>query len=122
MAYAARVSHPAGSTTTSHVYDYPLGGKDHFEADREAIAGLLKAVPNARTGGRENRAFLGPAVRYLVAEAGVRQFLDIGAGLPTASNMHEVAQSVAPDTRVVYVDNDHCKSGCAHTCSAGPAA
>jgi hypothetical protein len=88
------------------MYDYLLGGKDHFEADRDAIAALLKAVPNARTGARENRAFLGRAVRYLVAEAGVRQFLDIGAGLPTASNVHEVAQSVAPDTRVVYVDND----------------
>jgi S-adenosyl methyltransferase len=88
------------------MYDYLLGGKDHFEADRQAIAGLLKAVPSARTGARENRAFLGRAVRYLVAEAGIRQFLDIGSGLPTASNVHEVAQSVAPETRVVYVDND----------------
>jgi len=88
------------------MYDYLLGGKDHFEADREAIAGLLKSVPNARTGARENRAFLGRAVRYLVAEAGIRQFLDIGSGLPTASNVHEVAQRVAPDARVVYVDND----------------
>jgi hypothetical protein len=93
-------AHPA------RMYDYLLGGKDHFEADREAIAALLKAVPNARTGARENRAFLGRAVRYLAAEAGVRQFLDIGSGLPTASNVHEVAQSVAPGSRVVYVDND----------------
>jgi S-adenosyl methyltransferase len=63
-------------------------------------------VPAARTGARENRAFLGRAVRYLVKEAGIRQFLDIGTGLPTASNVHEVAQAIAPETRVVYVDND----------------
>jgi hypothetical protein len=93
-------AHPA------RMYDFLLGGKDHFEADRQAIAGLLKAVPNARTGARENRAFLGRAVRYLVAEAGIRQFLDIGSGLPTASNVHEVAQSIAPESRVVYMDND----------------
>jgi hypothetical protein len=93
-------AHPA------RMYDYLLGGKDHFEADRAAIAALLKAVPNARTGARENRAFLGRAVRYLVAEAGIRQFLDIGSGLPTAHNVHEVAQSVAPESRVAYVDND----------------
>jgi hypothetical protein len=88
------------------MYDYLLGGKDHFQADREAIAGLLRAVPTARTGARENRAFLGRAVRYLVAEAGIRQFLDIGTGLPTANNVHEVAQSIAPESRVVYADND----------------
>jgi S-adenosyl methyltransferase len=93
-------AHPA------RMYDYLLGGKDHFKADREAIAALLRAVPNARTGARENRAFLGRAVRYLVAEAGIRQFLDIGAGLPTANNVHEVAQSIAEESRVVYVDND----------------
>ena len=96
-------------TTRAHparMYDYLLGGKDHFEADRAAIAALLKAVPNARTGARENRAFLGRAVKYLVAEAGIRQFLDIGSGLPTANNVHEVAQAIAPETRVAYVDND----------------
>jgi hypothetical protein len=93
-------AHPA------RMYDYLLGGKDNFAADREAIGALLKAVPNARTGARENRAFLGRAVRYLVAEAGVRQFLDIGSGLPTANNVHEVAQAIAPETRVAYVDND----------------
>ncbi|MGH3250472.1 MAG: SAM-dependent methyltransferase [Trebonia sp.] len=93
-------AHPA------RMYDYLLGGKDHFEADRDAIANLLKAVPNARTGARENRAFLGRAVRHLVTEAGIRQFLDIGSGLPTANNVHEVAQSVAPESRIVYVDND----------------
>ena len=100
---------PEIDTTKAHparMYDYLLGGKDHFKADREAIAGLLRAVPTARTGARENRAFLGRAVRYLVAEVGIRQFLDIGTGLPTASNVHEVAQSIAPESRVVYVDND----------------
>jgi hypothetical protein len=88
------------------MYDYLLGGKDHFEADRAAISSLLQAVPTARTGARENRAFLGRAVQYLVREAGIRQFLDIGTGLPTANNVHEVAQAIAPETRVVYVDND----------------
>ena len=100
---------PDIDTTKAHparMYDYLLGGKDHFKADRDAIAGLLRAVPTARTGARENRAFLGRAVGYLVAEAGIRQFLDIGTGLPTANNVHEVAQSVAPESRVVYVDND----------------
>ena len=100
---------PEIDTSRAHparMYDYLLGGKDHFAADREAIAALLQAVPNARTGARENRAFLGRAVQYLVAEAGIRQFLDIGSGLPTANNVHEVAQSVAPGSRVVYVDND----------------
>ena len=93
-------AHPA------RMYDYLLGGKDHFAADRDAIGQLLKAVPTARTGARENRAFLGRAVRFLVAEAGIRQFLDIGSGLPTANNVHEVAQSIVPASRVVYVDND----------------
>jgi hypothetical protein len=67
---------------------------------------LLKAVPNARTGARENRAFLGRAVRFLAAEAGIRQFFDIGSGMPTASNVHQVAQAVAPESRVAYVDHD----------------
>src|SRR6201996_6912851 len=98
--FDASRAHPA------RMYDYLLGGKDHFAADRDAIGQLLKAVPTARTGARENRAFLGRAVRFLVAEAGIRQFLDIGSGLPTASNVHEVAQSVIPASRVVYVDND----------------
>ena len=92
--------HPA------RMYDYYLGGKNHFAADREVAAKLLAAVPSVRTGARENRAFLGRAVRFLAAEAGIRQFLDVGTGLPTAENVHEVAQSVAPSSRVVYVDND----------------
>ncbi len=74
----------------------------------------MQSWPAVCTAVRENRAFLGRAVRYLAAEAGIRQFLDIGAGLPSADNVHEVAQAVAPESRVVYVDNDHCKSGCVH--------
>jgi hypothetical protein len=100
---------PEIDTTRAHparMYDYLLGGTENFAADRQAIEALLREVPNARTGARENRAFLGRAVRYLVQEAGIRQFLDIGAGLPTASNVHEVAQSLAPQCRVAYVDND----------------
>jgi len=88
------------------MYDYYLGGKNHFAADRKVAEKLLASVPSGRTGARENRAFLGRAVRYLTAEAGVRQFLDIGTGLPTTNNVHEVAQEAAPSTRVVYVDND----------------
>ncbi len=88
------------------MYDYYLGGKNHFAADREVAEKLLTSVPSGRTGARENRAFLGRAVRYLTGEAGVRQFLDIGTGLPTTENVHEVAQAVAPSSRVVYVDND----------------
>ena len=90
----------------ARMYDYLLGGKNHFESDRQAMSDMLYSLPNARTAVRENRAFLGRAVRYLAAEAGIRQFLDIGAGLPAESNVHEVAQAAAPDSRVVYVDND----------------
>jgi hypothetical protein len=102
------VAHPA------RVYDYWLGGKDNFAADREAAERVLAAAPGLRYRVRANRAFLGRATRYLAAEAGVRQFLDIGTGIPTGDNTHEVAQRAAPDSRVVYVDNDRCKSGCAH--------
>jgi hypothetical protein len=88
------------------MYDYGIGGKNHFAADREVAEKIFAAWPNGRISGRENRAFLGRTVRYLAKEAGVRQFLDIGAGLPTTSNVHEVAQAVAPSSRIVYVDND----------------
>jgi hypothetical protein len=88
------------------MYDYGIGGKNHFAADREVAEKIFAAWPTGRVSGRENRAFLGRAVRYLVEEAGIRQFLDIGSGLPTTSNVHEVAQAVAPSSRVVYVDND----------------
>jgi O-methyltransferase involved in polyketide biosynthesis len=94
------VAHPA------RVYDYWLGGKDNFAADREAAERVLAAAPGLRYRVRANRAFLGRATRYLAAEAGVRQFLDIGAGLPSTQNTHDVAQRVAPDSRVIYVDND----------------
>jgi hypothetical protein len=92
--------HPA------RMYDYLLGGKTHFAADRAFADRALASWPAARIGLRENRGFLGRAVRFLAAEAGVAQFLDIGSGLPTASNVHEIAQAVNPAARVVYVDND----------------
>ena len=94
------VAHPA------RVYDYWLGGKDNFAADREAAEQVIAANPTVLHGVRANRAFLGRAVRYLAAEAGIRQFLDLGTGLPTAQNTHQVAQEIAPDSRIVYVDND----------------
>ena len=94
------VAHPA------RVYDYWLGGKDNFAADREAAERVLAVAPGLRFRVRANRAFLGRTTRYLAAEAGIRQFLDLGTGIPTAENTHEVAQRVAPDARVVYVDND----------------
>ena len=96
-------------TTKPHparMYDYFLGGKNNFAVDRETAEKALKSWGTARTAARENRAFLGRAVRYLVAEVGIRQFLDIGTGLPSANNVHEVAQNVASSCRVVYVDND----------------
>jgi S-adenosyl methyltransferase len=92
--------HPA------RVYDYLLGGKDNFAADRAAAEAGLRANPNSRIPPRENRAFLGRAVRYLAGEAGISQFLDIGTGLPTSPNVHEIAQQVEPQARIVYVDND----------------
>jgi SAM-dependent methyltransferase len=91
---------------SARVYDYYLGGKDNFAADRETAERAMQSWRAVRTAVRENRAFLGRAVRYLASEAGIRQFLDIGTGLPSANNVHEVAQAVAPESRVVYVDND----------------
>jgi O-methyltransferase involved in polyketide biosynthesis len=96
-------------TTVPHIariYNYWLGGKDNFAVDREAAERVMRATPTVRPGVRANRAFLGRAVRLLATGAGVRQFLDIGTGLPSGNNTHEVAQRVAPHTRVVYVDND----------------
>jgi SAM-dependent methyltransferase len=92
--------------TIARVYDYWLGGKDNFAVDRELAEKFVQADPMAVVGVRSNRAFLRRAVRYLAAEAGIRQFLDIGTGIPTANNTHEVAQSVDLHCRVVYVDND----------------
>jgi O-methyltransferase involved in polyketide biosynthesis len=90
---------------SARVYNYWLGGKDNFAADREYGDAVAKTSPNIRTAAIENRRFLGRAVAVL-AEAGIRQFLDIGTGLPTAGNTHEVAQEIAPESRIVYVDND----------------
>jgi hypothetical protein len=90
----------------ARVYDYWLGGKDNFAADREAAQQVVEAMPGIIPGVRAQRAFLRRAVRYLTAEAGIRQFLDIGTGLPAAGNTHEVAQRIAPESRIVYVDND----------------
>jgi hypothetical protein len=89
----------------ARVYDYALGGKDNYAADRALIDKLSAIIPDTPLAARENRAFLGRAVHFL-AEAGIRQFLDIGTGLPTQGNVHEVAHEAAPDTRVVYVDYD----------------
>src|SRR6516165_6157581 len=91
---------------SARIYNYWLGGKDHFAADREAAEQAIAANPGIVADVRANREFLVRAVRYLAADCGIRQFLDIGTGLPTASNTHEVAQAVAPDARAVYVDND----------------
>jgi hypothetical protein len=101
-------SHPF-DTSVAHqarMYDYLLGGKDNYAADRAAADAWLEIDPKAAFSSRANRAFLGRAVRYLAGEAGLRQFLDIGTGIPTKGNTHEVAQAVAPESRVVYVDYD----------------
>jgi hypothetical protein len=98
--FNARVAHPA------RVYDYWLGGKNNFQADRIAGEATIAAYPAIRASARANRAFLGRAVRYLAGQEGIRQFLDIGTGLPAADNTHEVAQAIAPDARIVYADND----------------
>ena len=91
---------------SARIYDYFLGGKDNIAADRAVAEQALAAWPGILVTARENRAFIGRAVRFLAAEAGIDQFLDIGSGLPTASNVHEVAQRINPAARVVYVDND----------------
>jgi len=91
---------------SARIWNYWLGGKDNFAADREAGDEFLTVYPGQRDKARAVRHFLARAVRYLVVEAGVRQFLDVGTGLPTADNTHEVAQRLAPESRIVYVDND----------------
>ena len=100
LGFDISVAHPA------RVYDYWLGGKDNFEPDRIAAEEVIAVRPSIIRDIRANREFLGRAVRYLVTEAGVRQFLDIGTGIPSANNTHEVAQATAAESRVVYVDND----------------
>jgi SAM-dependent methyltransferase len=90
----------------ARIYSYWLGGKDHYPADRVAAEEVIARRPQVVAGARANRAFLGRVVQFLVAECGIRQFLDIGTGLPAPENTHEVAQAIAPDCRIVYVDND----------------
>jgi hypothetical protein len=100
---------PKIDTSVAHVariYNYWLGGRDNFAADREAGDAAIEAYPDMYTSVRANRAFLKRTVRYVAEEGGIRQFLDIGTGLPSADNTHEVAQSITPESRVVYVDND----------------
>lgn len=100
---------PEIDTTVAHearVYDYWLGGKDNYPADRALGDAIAGQIPTIQTMALANRAFLGRAVKYLVEEAGIRQFLDIGTGIPTHGNVHEIAQRIAPETNVVYVDND----------------
>ncbi|GGV32829.1 hypothetical protein GCM10010182_65570 [Actinomadura cremea] len=100
---------PGGIDTTvatpARIYDYFLGGKDNYAVDREAAEEIMKAVPEAPAAARANRAFLRRAVRHM-AEAGIRQFIDVGAGLPTQGNVHEVAQEIRPESRIAYVDHD----------------
>jgi hypothetical protein len=91
---------------SARIWNYWLGGKDNYAVDRAAGDEFVKVMPDILTAARETRAFLVRAVRYLAGEADIRQFLDVGTGLPTANNTHEVAQAVAPDANVVYVDND----------------
>jgi hypothetical protein len=101
---------PSGLDTSvphiARVYDYWLGGKDNFAVDREAAEQVIEAYPGILRDVRAQRAFLANAVGYLAGVAGIRQFLDIGTGIPTVNNTHEVAQDVEPGCRVVYVDND----------------
>jgi O-methyltransferase involved in polyketide biosynthesis len=96
----------ASVPSSARLWNYWLGGKDYFEIDRKAGDEILVVYPQLRANARAARAFLGRAVRHLAGEVGIRQFLDIGTGLPTADNTHEVAQRVAPEARIVYVDND----------------
>ena len=95
-----KVAHPA------RMYDYCLGGKDNFAVDREAVRIFVERFPEGLDSARENRLFLYRVVRFLSREAGIRQFLDMGSGLPTQANVHQVAQRFQPDAHVVYVDND----------------
>jgi hypothetical protein len=92
--------------SVARMYDYYLGGKDNFPIDREAAEKFIAIYPDMPLMARENRRFLRRAVSYLTGNAGMRQFLDLGAGLPTRGNVHEVAHSIAPESRVMYVDND----------------
>ena len=102
-----------GTPHPARVYDALLGGKDNFAADRQ-VADAIRANPAGEIGPLAIRDYLRRVVTFLSREAGIDQFLDVGTGLPTAPNVHEVAQAVNPAARVVYVDNDHFKSCCGH--------
>jgi hypothetical protein len=91
--------------SVARMYDFYLGGEHNYQVDRDAVAQVAQAIPDVREVARENRAFLRRAVRYMAAQ-GIRQFIDIGSGLPTAGNTHEIAQTILPDAHVVYVDHD----------------
>ena len=95
-----------GKANIARVYDYWLGGSNNFRADQDAARAMIAIEPNIRAIAHANRAFLGRAVRFLATEAGIRQFIDIGSGIPTGRNVHEVAQEAAPGSRVVYADID----------------
>ena len=97
---------PQALPDPARIYGYWLGGKDHYPADREAAEEVIARRPQVVAGARANRAFLARVVRYLADECGIRQFIDIGTGLPAPGNTHDVAQAVAADSRIVYVDND----------------
>src|SRR5580692_12076815 len=92
--------------SSARIYDYFLGGKDNYPADRQAAQQIASYLPNVREAARVNRAFVRRAVRYLVNEAGITQLIDIGTGLPTMENVHEVALEANPAARVVYIDHD----------------
>jgi S-adenosyl methyltransferase len=91
---------------SARIYDYWLGGKDNFAVDRQVADAMIAAIPQLRAMAAENRRFVHRVARHLVEKEGIRQFLDVGTGIPTSPNLHEVAQGIAPETRVVYVDND----------------
>ena len=101
---------PGGIDTSTpnvaRIYDYLLGGKDNFAADRAAAGRLIEAIPDVAAIARDNRSFVARVVRYVTTAGGIRQFLDLGSGLPTQANVHELAQAEASDARVIYVDND----------------
>nr|WP_044888091.1 MULTISPECIES: SAM-dependent methyltransferase [Frankia] len=103
---APRVDLKTEQPHSARIYDYLLGGKDNFPADREAAEQVIVGFPQIRTTARQNRYFMARAVRYLAGEAGITQFLDIGTGIPTSPNLHEIAQEIVPAARVVYADND----------------
>ena len=117
------VSIDSGVPHTARIYDFLLGGTNHFAVDREMAEHAFDTYPagleGARLDARDNRAFLGRAVRFLAEQAGIRQFLDIGPGIPDSASTHQVAQAVAPDSRVLYVDNDPIVLAHAHALLAG---